>query len=148
MHRMKSVKLLQKTSVIMRQYLEDIVKKLNVPGISVAYTRIIMMIGMSPNGNIMQNEVRGRIGVRRSTISSNLSLLEDKNIIWREKGQNNRDNVIFLTDYGIEIFNSLAILLRESNMRTLEGIGDEQLKIFNSVLEKIIFNIGSNIKNN
>ena len=109
--------------------------------------RIIMYLYHHKEEDIFQKDIENEFSIRRSTSSSIISLMEKKGYIERVSvAHDARLKKLVLTDKALQVCDIIKTNTMEFEKTLIEGITDEELKIFYSVLDKIVDNI-NNIQN-
>jgi DNA-binding MarR family transcriptional regulator len=92
--------------------------------------------------NVYQKEIEREFNLRRSSASELLAHLEQEGYIKRESVDfDARLKRIAITEKAENIRNQVIKDCCEMENRLVEGIAEEELKICNSVLEKMLYNL-------
>lgn len=104
---------------------------------------IILYIYSHKDKNVFQKDLEEAFSVRRSTISSVLSLMEEKNFIRREDVKyDKRLKKLVLTDKSICLAKTLKKHRDDFESRITKDISESELLSFMETLKKIEKNIG------
>ncbi len=118
----------------------DSIKKLD--NISGTNGFIIVYIFKNNDKEVYQKDIEKEFGITRSTASNIISLMEKKNLIIREKVDNDaRLKKLILTDIAKEYAKNVLDDLNEFEKILQKDISEEELDIFNKVLMKFENNI-------
>ena len=118
----------------------DSIKKLD--NISGTNGFIIVYIFKNNDKEVFQKDIEREFGITRSTASNIISLMEKKNLIIREKVENDaRLKKLVLTDIAKEYAKNVLDDLNEFEKILQKDISEEELEIFNKVLMKFENNI-------
>lgn len=118
----------------------DSIKKLD--NISGTNGFIIVYIFKNNDKEVYQKDIEKEFGITRSTASNIISLMEKKNLIIREKVDNDaRLKKLVLTDIAKEYAKNVLDDLNEFEKILQKDISEEELDIFNKVLMKFENNI-------
>ena len=109
--------------------------------------RIIMYLYHHREEDIFQKDIEYEFSIRRSTSSSIISLMEKKGYIERVSvAHDARLKKLVLTDKALQLCDIIHKNTMEFEKTLRNGITEEELKVFYSVLDKIVDNI-NNIQN-
>lgn len=90
---------------------------------------------------LIQSEIAIRTYKDKTNVTRILDVLSKNGYIVREPHENDRRSLcIYLTDKGIKMFDHLIPCINQINEQFKKGISDEELRIFENVLEKIYIN--------
>lgn len=91
---------------------------------------------------IYQKTIESDFGIKRSTVTTILQLMEKKGYITREAVEGDaRLKRIFLTDQGRETAARTKTMIDRMESSVLEGIGEEELEVFCQVARKLLSNM-------
>ena len=91
---------------------------------------------------IYQKTIESDFGIKRSTVTTILQLMEKKGYIRREAVEGDaRLKRIFLTEQGKETAARTKTMIEQIEHRVLEGIGKEELETFCKVVQKLLANM-------
>lgn len=106
--------------------------------------RIIMYLYHHREEDIFQKDIENEFSIRRSTSSSIISLMEKKGYIERVfVAHDARLKKLVLTDKALQLCDIIHTNTMEFEKNIRNGISEEELKIFYSVLDKIVDNINN-----
>lgn len=95
--------------------------------------------------DIFQKDFENKFSIRPSTASNILKTMEQKGFIERVSVESDaRLKKIVLTDKAIEIHKKVIIEIEDREKRLKSGIGEEELKVFFSVMKKLSANMEEN----
>jgi DNA-binding MarR family transcriptional regulator len=124
--------------------LKEISEKLNDILVGKGSTRVqwIALYYISLNHNINQSDLSRKMNVKTPTMVKLIDRLEKEGLVMRTADKNNRRIVqLSLTDKGIEI-NKILLPIGDTFSKTISsGISDDELKIFYTVLNKLVKNL-------
>ncbi|MFT8349645.1 MarR family winged helix-turn-helix transcriptional regulator [Clostridium saccharoperbutylacetonicum] len=90
---------------------------------------------------LIQSEIAIRTYKDKTNVTRILDVLSKNGYIVREQHENDRRSLcVYLTDKGIRMFDDLIPCIELLNEQFKKGLSDEELKIFENVLEKIYKN--------
>lgn len=91
---------------------------------------------------IYQKTIESDFGIKRSTVTTILQLMEKKGYITREAVEGDaRLKRIFLTEQGKETAARTRMMIDRMDDSVLEGIGEEELENFCRVAQKLLSNM-------
>ncbi len=91
---------------------------------------------------IYQKTIESDFGIKRSTVTTILQLMEKKGYIRREAVEGDaRLKRIFLTEQGKETAARTKTMIEQIEHRVLEGIGKEELETLCKVVQKLLANM-------
>ena len=74
------------------------------------------------------NEVAGRLGLDRTTLTRNLKLLEEAGLLKTEPGNDQRTRMVALTNRGKNVLLKALPVWEEAQAHVVQGIGDERFR--------------------
>ena len=93
-------------------------------------------------GTITQSELQDIIDIRSGSLSEILSKMEDKELIIREKDENDkRSNKIYLNDKAKDVREGVLDVLNDWNKEITKSLTEEEEEMLKSLLEKVCKNI-------
>lgn len=93
------------------------------------------------NRGITQIELAEKLNSRGAAVTRLLDRMEKKGLISRTVDQSNRrSNKLYLTEKGSDLNNKGMGIAEDFKNRVISGIPDDQLDVFNSVIEKMVVN--------
>lgn len=105
---------------------------------------LIMYLYEHRKEDVFQKDIEYEFSIRRSTSSNIISLMEKKGYIERASVSHDaRLKKIILTDKSLEICNHIQKNMIEFEKILKNGISDEELKNFYSVIDRIVDNINN-----
>ena len=113
-------------------------------GISSMQAKILGFIyNNSSNKDIFQKTIEEEFDIRRSSVTSVLTLMEKNQLIKRESvSEDARLKKIIITEKGIEVNKLVYKEIRSIEKTIADTLSEEELDIFISNLDKLIKNIG------
>ncbi|EOR27095.1 MULTISPECIES: MarR family transcriptional regulator [Clostridium] len=112
-------------------------------GISSMQAKILGFIShQAPKRDIFQKTIEEEFDIRRSSVTSVLSLMEKNGLIKRiSVCEDARLKKIILTDKGIEVHKSVHKEIEIVESIIFNSLKEEELELFNEILEKLTKNI-------
>lgn len=105
---------------------------------------LIMYLYEHRGEDVFQKDIEYEFSIRRSTSSSIISLMEKKGYIERVSVQHDaRLKKLVLTEKALQLCGVIHANTLEFEKKMREGITDEELDFFYSILDKIINNINN-----
>ena len=133
-----------RTSRLIRRRLDSSATKSYIDNLTGTHGRAIGYFWHNRHRDIFQKDFEQEFGIRRSTASSMLSLMEKNGLITRQSvPYDARLKKIVLTDKAVEIQNFVNKNLDEFEEGISRGISNEELEVFFGVLEKIRENLNN-----
>lgn len=115
--------------------------------LSRASTDILLFLYEHKKKDIYQKDIENEFCVRKSTISSVLSTLENKELIQRINVETNkRVKKIILTEKALTLIKYLDKSYKYIDNKLTDNISQEELNSFKNTLNKIKLNLGGEIK--
>lgn len=91
---------------------------------------------------IFQKDIEKNFSVGRSTVTNIIRLMEKRGYLCRETVEKDaRLKKVLLTEKGIQAYESVEALIDRMNDRIMAGIPDEELRVFDRVVEQFKENI-------
>ena len=135
---------LHKTSRMIKRYMDSDAAKSYVDKLTGTHGWAIGYLYHNRDRDIFQKDFEQEFNIRRSTASTILTLMEKNGLINRESvDYDARLKKITLTDKAIEIQNFVEASLGRMENMLGQGISDDELEIFFSVLDKICENLNN-----
>lgn len=104
-----------------------------------ASQNILVYIYDNKDHFIYLKEIERNFSIQKPTVSKIIDSMEAKKLLVRKTHKNDkRLKSVLLTKKGIELAIELKPKLKEVSDRLIEGISNQDLEIFNKVLEKMI----------
>jgi len=119
-------------------------RKLNdqLAGTGITSSQYPVLVRLEQHKSLTQNELCEQLFIEPSTISKTLDNLEKMGLVMRISGPNDkREKRVELTDKAKQNYPVLLDLILELQNQILAGIPQEDLEVFNRVLEKIEDNL-------
>lgn len=88
-----------------------------------------------------QIELSKYLGVEAPTITRTLRRMEEMGFVFRTEGKNKREKNIELTEKAKEQFYKWYEAAKSIEVEAMNNISDDELEIFNKVLEKMMLNL-------
>ena len=88
---------------------------------------------------VVQRDIEENLNLKRSTISEDLSLMEQKGLIIRIK--DGRNNIIVLTEKAINIHNEIRLTVLEIEKKLKKNIKKEELDLFIEISNRMKNNL-------
>ena len=88
-----------------------------------------------------QNELCKYLGVEAPTITRTLARMEEMGLVIRTEGKDKRERNIELTEKSYEMFPKWYKAATSTELEAINNISDEEVEIFNTVLEKMMMNL-------
>lgn len=103
---------------------------------------ILQYVVSNPNKKISQREIEELFSIRRSTANHMLQLLEKDDYIKRETSEEDaRIKIIKATQKGIEASKYSDECIKKLEDRLCQGISEEEIDTFRSIMRKLWYNI-------
>lgn len=104
--------------------------------------QIVFLLFNNQDKTIFQKDICEEIGLKKSSITEQLDLLEEAEVITRiADKKDRRKNRITLTDEALKMIKTIDEEVGAFNQKMMEGVTDEELKIFMKVLDKMEKNV-------
>lgn len=105
---------------------------------------IIGFIYKNRDRDIFQKDIEEEFSCRKSTVSSIVTLMEEKGLITRESvDYDARLKKIVLTDKAVKLMTEIDDSLERLETKITEGIAEEDIEVFFRVTEKIKSNLNN-----
>ena len=118
------------------------VKASGIDEITLMHGWIIRYLYENRNEEVFQKDIEKNFSVGRSTVTNIIKLMEKRGYLCREAVEKDaRLKRVLLTEKGIHTHEAIEALIDRMNERTLEGISDEELEVFDRVVERLKENI-------
>jgi DNA-binding MarR family transcriptional regulator len=109
--------------------------------------QIPILLWLLEEDGIIQKELVSRVNMEQSTVAEHLERMESCGLLFRKRGeQDKRKYRIFLTDYARSISPSMIAELEEGARIFTKGITKQELKLFHTVIKKIVDNLDTYIR--
>jgi len=91
---------------------------------------------------ISQTELRKQMGCEASTLSNMLRKLEQDEIVYREKDQQDARSIkVFLTEKGKQLQEPIRTIWEQQQQKILDGILPEELLLMRRLLQQMVTNL-------
>lgn len=118
------------------------VRAAGIDEVTLMHGWIIRYLYMNRGKDIFQRDIEQYFSIGRSTVTNIIQLMEKKGYILRESVEHDaRLKKVILTEKGIRSHEMIENLIDRINASLVEGIKDEELEIFYSVIEKLRKNL-------
>ena len=118
------------------------VKEAGIDEITLMHGWIIRYLYENRDRDIFQKDIEKHFSVGRSSVTNVIQLMEKKGYLRRESvDYDARLKKVLLTEKGIYTHEKIEGIISGLNVRTLEGISDEELDAFFIVTEKLEKNL-------
>ena len=118
------------------------VKESGIDEITLMHGWIIRYLYENRDRDIFQKDIEKHFSVGRSSVTNVIQLMEKKGYLRRESvDYDARLKKVLLTEKGIYTHEKIEGIISGLNVRTLEGISDEELDAFFIVTEKLEKNL-------
>ena len=102
----------------------------------------VILLFLSKHENVNQDTISKEYMIDKGMVAKTLHKLEKKGFIRREQNpENKRENIISLTQNGIEVLNNINAMFREWHEILYEGISQDEIAIMKRLTEKMAKNI-------
>ncbi len=129
-------------SNMLQRNMDHHVKKCGLDEMTVMHGWVIAFLYKNEDKDIFQKDLEQVFGIRRSTVTNVLQIMEKKGYIRRESVEHDsRLKRLVLLDKGRDFYEVMDRMTNQMTEETLQGIEDEKLDIFFEVIEKIKENI-------
>lgn len=119
----------------------DFAEKLKPYGINVKQYGVLIKIDETPN--LSQKEIADELKIDRTTMVSFVDHLEALKYLTRTKNaQDRRSYCLTITEQGKQVVENCWDSLKESQIKIISSLSDEEAKLFNQLLMKIVKNQG------
>ena len=139
---------IHKTSRIIKRYMDSDASKSYVDKMTGTHGWAVGYFYRNRNKDIFQKDFEQEFNIRRSTASTILSLMEKNDLIKRESvDYDARLKKITLTQKALDVQSVVLDAFDRFEKTMQQGISDEELTVFYSVLDKINKNMERNDEN-
>lgn len=133
---------IHRTEHMMSRKLEAKVKELGIDEVTLTHGWIIRFLYENRDKDIYQKDIEKYFLVGRSTVTNSIKLMEKRGLIRREFVEcDARLKKVLLTDKGIQVHETIEKVIEGLNFNILDGIEEEETKIFLKVIGKIRENV-------
>lgn len=132
---MKNVmRYIHRTARLSEMYRNERLKPYELAGIHHTY-----ILNICRNPGVSQEELADIIFVNKSNVTRQLSILEKKGYVTREKSPTDgRKSVIYPTEKAKNVYPEIVSILQEWNNQLLEGFSEEEKEILSRSLPEIM----------
>lgn len=120
--------------------------KMKSIGIRLTYHRILMYVAKN-NRLVSQKSIAEHMGITPAAVTGALKKLENDGYIRRKQGNDNRFNVVEITDRGKSVVEKSRALFFAVDTSLFEGFTEEELDGYITYLGKILENIKKQLPN-
>lgn len=133
---------IHRTEHMMSRKLEAKVKELGIDEVTLTHGWIIRFLYENRDKDIYQKDIEKYFLVGRSTVTNSIKLMEKRGLIRREFVEcDARLKKVLLTEKGIQVHETIEKVIEGLNFNILDGIEEEETKIFLKVIGKIRENV-------
>ena len=110
--------------------------------LTIVHGWIIRYLYENRDVDIYQRDIEKEFGVGRSSVTTTIQIMERDGYLRREASEKDaRLKRVVLTEKGLQAQEGIENLIEKLNVRTLEGISQEELITFLGVIEKLKSNL-------
>lgn len=125
---------------IYRKKNEKINEALEIFGISSSLS--ILLVNISRTPGLTQNQLKDFLNLDKTTISKSLKSLEEKQLIEKFIDTTDKRSFrIFPSTKGKKMSQDIKVILEENWKNELSTLSSEELKTFDNILDKILYNL-------
>lgn len=118
------------------------VKAAGIDEVTLMHGWIIRYLYMNRNEDVFQKDVEQYFSIGRSTVTNIIQLMEKKGFVVRQSVEYDaRLKKVVLTEKGVRSHEMIESLIDHLDTSLVEGITDEELSVFYSVIEKLAGNL-------
>ncbi len=118
------------------------VRAAGIDEVTLMHGWIIRYLYTNQDKDVFQKDIEQYFSIGRSTVTNIIQLMERKGYIARESVEHDaRLKKVVLTETGIRNQEMLEDLVESLDTRLVDGITDEELSVFYSVIEKLKANL-------
>lgn len=133
---------IHRTEHMMSRKLEAKVKELGIDEVTLTHGWIIRFLYENRDKDIYQKDIEKYFLVGRSTVTNSIKLMEKRGLIRRAFVEcDARLKKVLLTEKGIQVHETIEKVIEGLNFNILDGIEEEETKIFLKVIGKIRENV-------
>ncbi len=122
------------------------VRAAGIDEVTLMHGWIIRYLYANQDKDVFQKDIEQYFSIGRSTVTNIIQLMERKGYIARESVEHDaRLKKVVLTEKGIRNQEMLEDLVESLDTRLVDGITDEELSVFYSVIEKLKRNLTKQI---
>lgn len=102
----------------------------------------LVLLALKRGSAASQKELADTIGIRGATLTHHLSAMESRGLVSRVREAGDRRNqIVGLTEAGLDLFNQLRVTAHEFDARLREGISEDDARVFANILTRIEVNL-------
>jgi len=120
---------LRKASRLLKRLYDEAFEPLGLKG-----TQFSLLMAVVGNNGATIGELAQPLGMERSTLSRNITVLQKKRLVTVEEGEDRRQQRISITDSGVSVLRKALPLWQEVQERLAGELGEERIK---SLLEDL-----------
>lgn len=111
-------------------------------GITYTQATVIGFLNKNRDEEICQRNIEENLGLTHPTVSSILTRLEEKKIIYTEQLETDkRFKRVFLTPKSIEMYEQIEAKISAISEYAFCGVTEDELEQFSSIIQKVIRNV-------
>ena len=124
------------------------VKAAGLDEVTLMHGWIIRYLYANRDKDIFQKDMEQHFSIGRSTVTNIIQLMEKKGFVMRESVEHDaRLKKVVLTAKGIQSHELLEKLIENLDMSLVEGITEDELSVFYSVIRKLAENLSKQVAN-
>jgi DNA-binding MarR family transcriptional regulator len=124
------------------------VKAAGLDEVTLMHGWIIRYLYANRDKDIFQKDMEQHFSIGRSTVTNIIQLMEKKGFVMRESVEHDaRLKKVVLTAKGIQSHELLEKLIENLDMSLVEGITEDELSVFYSVIRKLAENLSKQVTN-
>lgn len=104
-------------------------------------SQLVIAMYLHLHGECAQSELGQYLCVEAPTITRTITRMEKSGWVERREGNDRREKIISLTEKAIGVYSEWEEISEDIEKRALEGIENEELEVFERVLEKMMNNL-------
>lgn len=122
--------------------LQACVKSAGIDEVTLMHGWIIRYLYANREKDIFQKDMEQYFSIGRSTVTNIIQLMEKKGFVMRKSVEHDaRLKKVVLTEKGIRSHETIEKLVESLDMSLVEGITDEELSVFYSVIKRLTENL-------
>lgn len=133
---------IRKLDHMLERNIQAHVRAAGIDEVTLMHGWIIRYLYMNRERDVFQRDIEQYFSIGRSTVTNIIQLMEKKGFILRESVEHDaRLKKVVLTKKGIRNHEMIENLIEKLDASLVEGITDEELAVFYSVIEKLEKNL-------
>ena len=133
---------IHRTEHMMSRKLEAKVKEQGIDEVTLTHGWIIRFLYENRDRDIYQKDIEKYFLVGRSTVANSIKLMEKRGVVRREFVEcDARLKKVILTEKGMQAHETIEAVIEGLNASLLDGIEEEDAKVFLKVIRKIRENV-------